>query len=93
MGRALLAAIAVALAASSGCWADFPENYAAQTQMAWKKGRDHHLVRLRRGYPEPAWHHILAHEATHIDFETKARALGRNRWFTVNDETRRKVLR
>ncbi|MCA9667918.1 MAG: hypothetical protein KC503_20110 [Myxococcales bacterium] len=26
MGRALLAAIAVALAASSGCWADFPEN-------------------------------------------------------------------
>jgi|GEM_PF-1737400 len=74
-------------------WADFPENYAAQTQMAWKKGRDHHLVRLRRGYPEPAWHHVLAHEATHIDFEAKARALGRNRWFTINDETRRKALR
>jgi hypothetical protein len=74
-------------------WADFPENYAAQTQMAWKKGRDHHLVRLRRGYPEPAWHHILAHEATHISLEAEARALGRNRWFTVNDETRRKALR
>jgi len=74
-------------------WADFPENYAAQTQMAWKKGRDHHLVRLRRGYPEPAWHHVLAHEATHIDFEAKARALGRNRWFTVNDDTRSKALR
>ncbi|MCZ2115166.1 MAG: tetratricopeptide repeat protein [Anaerolineae bacterium] len=74
-------------------WADFPENYAAQTQMAWKKGRDHHLVRLRRGYPEPAWHHILAHEATHIALEAEARALGRNRWFTVNDETRRKALR
>jgi Flp pilus assembly protein TadD len=74
-------------------WADFPENYAAQTQMAWKKGRDHHLVRLRRGYPEPAWHHILAHEATHISLEAEARALGRNRWFTLNDETRRKALR
>lgn len=74
-------------------WAEFPENYAAQTQMAWKKGRDYHLVRLRRDYPEPAWHHILAHEATHIDFETKARALGRNRWFTVNDETRSKAQR
>lgn len=74
-------------------WADFPENYAAQTQMAWKKGRDHHLVRLRRGYPEPAWHHILAHEATHIALEAEARALGRNRWFTLTDETRRKVLR
>ncbi|MBK6631566.1 MAG: hypothetical protein IPG33_11305 [Betaproteobacteria bacterium] len=74
-------------------WADFPENYAAQTQMARKKGREHHLVRLRRGYPEPAWHHILAHEATHIDLEAEARALGRNRWFTVNDETRSKALR
>ncbi|MBK6631371.1 MAG: tetratricopeptide repeat protein [Betaproteobacteria bacterium] len=74
-------------------WADFPENYAAQTQMAWKKGRDHHLVRLRRGYPEPAWHHILAHEATHISMEAEARALGRNRWFTLTDETRRKALR
>ena len=74
-------------------WADFPENYAAQTQMAWKKGRDHHLVRLRRGYPEPAWHHILAHEATHIALEAEARALGRNRWFTLTDETRRKALR
>jgi Flp pilus assembly protein TadD len=74
-------------------WADFPENYAAQTQMAWKKGRDHHLVRLRRGYPEPAWHHVLAHEATHISLEAEARALGRNRWFTLNDETRRKALR
>jgi tetratricopeptide (TPR) repeat protein len=74
-------------------WADFPENFAAQTQMAWKKGRDHHLIRLRRGYPEPAWHHILAHEATHIALESAARAVGRNRWFVTTEESRAKALK
>jgi len=74
-------------------WADFPENYAAQTQMAWKKGLDHHVIRLRRGYPEPAWHHILAHEATHIDMEAAARAQGRNRWFVTTAESRSKALK
>jgi Flp pilus assembly protein TadD len=74
-------------------WADFPENFAAQTQMAWKKGRDHHLIRLRKGYPDPAWHHILAHEATHIAMESEARAAGRNRWFVTTAETRSKALK
>lgn len=69
-------------------WAEFPENFAAQTGMAWKKGADHHLVRLRRGYPEPAWHHILAHEVTHIALETRARDIGCNRWFVTTAETR-----
>lgn len=74
-------------------WGDFPENFAAQTQMAWKKGRDHHVIRLRRGYPEPAWHHTLAHEATHIALEAAARALGRNRWFVTTADTRAKALK
>jgi Flp pilus assembly protein TadD len=74
-------------------WTDFPENFAAQTQMAWKKGRDHHLIRLRKGYPEPAWHHILAHEAIHIALESEARAAGRNRWFVTTAETRSKALK
>ena len=74
-------------------WVDFPENFAAQTQMAWKKGRDHHLIRLRRGYPEPAWHHILAHEATHIAMEHEARANGTNRWFVTTEDSRSKALK
>ncbi len=74
-------------------WGEFPENFAAQTQMAWKKGRDHHLIRLRRGYPEPAWQHILAHEATHIALESEARAAGRNRWFVTTADTRAKALK
>jgi tetratricopeptide (TPR) repeat protein len=74
-------------------WAEFPENFAAQTQMAWKKGRDHHLIRLRRGYPEPAWHHILAHEATHIALESEARAVARNRWFVTTEESRAKAMK
>ncbi len=72
--------------------ADFPENYAAQTQMAWKKGADQHVIRVRRDYPEPAWHHILAHEATHIAMETAARLQGRNRWFVTTAESRSQAL-
>ncbi len=35
---------------------------AGQSQMAWKKQRDHHLVVMRFQYPEPLSQHIKAHE-------------------------------
>ncbi len=33
--------------------ADFEDMIGATIQMAWKHGRDHHLLRTRRGYPPP----------------------------------------
>jgi len=60
---------------------DLAAMIAGQTQMAWKKNRDHHLIAIRPVYPEPLWQHIKAHELTHIALEAEARALGRNKWF------------
>ena len=58
---------------------DLAAMIAGQTQMAWKKNRDHHVIAIRPAYPEPLWQHIKAHELTHIALEAEARALGRNK--------------
>lgn len=72
---------------------DLAAMIAGQTQMAWKKNRDHHLMLIRRAYPEPLWQHIKAHELTHIALEAEARALGRNKWFSTTAATRELAIR
>ncbi len=72
---------------------DLAAMIAGQTQMAWKKNRDHHLVVIRPDYPEPLLQHIKAHELTHIALEAEARALGRNKWFGTTATTRERALR
>lgn len=54
---------------------------AGQSQMAWKKQRDHHLVIIRSQYSEELVPHIRAHEFTHIALEAEARSKGR--WNTA----------
>ena len=54
---------------------------AGQTQMAWKKQRDYHLVIIRSQYSEELVPHVRAHEFTHVALEAEARAKGRNKWF------------
>ena len=66
---------------------------AGQTQMAWKKQRDHHLVHIRPQYPEALVPHIRAHEFTHIALEAEARSAGRNKWFGTTAVTRETALR
>jgi len=61
---------------------------AGQSQMAWKKQRDHHLIVMRSQYPEPLSQHIKAHELTHIALEAEARAVGRNKWFSTSAASR-----
>jgi len=72
---------------------DLAAMIAGQTQMAWKKNRDHHLMLIRPAYPEPLWQHIKAHELTHIALEAEARALGRNKWFATSAVTRERAIR
>jgi len=72
---------------------DLAAMIAGQTQMAWKKNRDHHLIAIRPVYPEPLWQHIKAHELTHIALEAEARALGRNKWFSTTAATRERAIR
>ena len=66
---------------------------AGQTQMAWKKQRDHHLVHIRPQYPEVLVPHIRAHEFTHIALEAEARSASRNKWFGTTAVTRETALR
>ena len=66
---------------------------AGQTQMAWKKQRDHHLVIIRSQYSEELVSHVRAHEFTHIALEAEARAQGRNKWFGTTAVSREAALR
>ncbi len=72
---------------------DLAAMIVGQTQMAWKKDRDHHLLLMRTAYPEPLEQHIKAHELTHIALEAEARALGRNKWFATTAATREHAIR
>ncbi len=66
---------------------EFADTTGANIQMAWKHGRDHHLVTLRKTLPEHLRTHFLAHELTHLQLESEARAAGRNRFFLTTDKT------
>jgi Flp pilus assembly protein TadD len=66
---------------------DFKDKTTAIMQMAWKHGRDHHLIKHRSGLPEDLLTHQTAHELTHLQLEAEARKAGRNKFFTTTDRT------
>lgn len=75
-----------------------PGGIAGRAQMAWKHGRDRHVVTVRKSpppqpFPLPLTSHLVAHELTHIRLETEARRVGRNRFFTTTAETHARAMR
>lgn len=59
-----------------------------RTQLAWKYNRDYHAITLTSKLPaEMLFHHILSHECLHIELETAARQVSKNRWFTTTEES------
>ena len=62
-------------------------------QIAWKRGRDHHLVQISDRLPPPDAQHIGAHELTHIRLESLARNVSRNRWFATTAASREVAIR
>ena len=75
-----------------------PGGIAGRAQMAWKHGRDRHVVTVRKSPPpQPVplafTSHLVAHELTHIRLETEARRVGRNRFFTTTAETHARAMR
>lgn len=66
---------------------DFKDNVGARIQMAWTRGRDHHLVTTRRGYAPELLCHLEAHELTHLKMEAEARKAGRNKFFSTTRAT------
>jgi hypothetical protein len=73
--------------------ADASAPVTASCEMAWKYGRDHHVIRVRPSLGAAVQLHQRAHELCHIIMEADARAAGTNRWFSANDDTRAHALR
>jgi len=71
---------------------EFKDKTSATIQMAWKYGRDHHLVAMRTGLAENLRAHQMAHELSHLQLEAEARKAGRNRFFITTNATERSVL-
>ena len=75
-----------------------PGGIAGRAQMAWKHGRDRHVVTVRKSPPpQPVplslTSHLVAHELTHLRLETEARRVGRNRFFATTAETHARAMR
>jgi Flp pilus assembly protein TadD len=71
---------------------EFKDTTGATIQMAWKHGRDHHLIRCRRGFPPHLLTHLVAHELTHLRLESDARQVGKNRFFSTTATTERLAM-
>jgi len=66
-----------------------PGSTEAIIQMAWKHGRNYHLIIHKRNTPDPILIHLIAHELEHLRLECAARQIGRNRFLvstTVSQE-------
>jgi tetratricopeptide (TPR) repeat protein len=72
---------------------DFRDKLGARIQMAWKHGRDHHVIITRRGYDPLLLCHLQAHELTHLHMEADARAAGKNLFFATTPESRDAAFR
>ncbi|VGO19827.1 tetratricopeptide repeat protein [Pontiella sulfatireligans] len=67
---------------------DFSDNVGARIEMAWRHGREYHLINTRRGFPKDLLSHLEAHELTHLKFESEARSIGKNLSFVTSQNTR-----
>src|SRR6266498_1739356 len=72
---------------------DFEDQLGATIQMAWKHGRDHQLIKTRRGYDPELLAHLEAHELTHLNLESEARKNGKNLFFATTAKSRETAIR
>ncbi len=70
-----------------------PGQLSGVAQMAWKRGRDHHIVQVSDRLTPPDCQHVEAHELTHIRLESLARQHNRNRWFATTAASRELAIR
>jgi len=70
-----------------------PSGTMAVIQMAWKHGRNYHLIIYKEDIPDPILIHLIAHELEHLRLECAARQAGRNRYLVSTAANREKVIR
>jgi tetratricopeptide (TPR) repeat protein len=71
---------------------EFKDKTSATIQMAWKHGRDHHLIKFRTGLREELCTHQMAHELTHLNLEAEARKAGKNKFFVTTGKSEQSAL-
>ena len=72
---------------------DFDDKITGWLQAAWKAGRDHHLLRVRKSYPEHLRPHMIAHELVHLQLEVEARQARKNRFLISTQKTMEVAIR
>jgi tetratricopeptide (TPR) repeat protein len=70
-----------------------PGSTEAVIQMAWKHGRDYHLIIHKKNIPDPILIHLIAHELGHLRMECAARQIGRNRFLVTTAASRERAIR
>lgn len=72
---------------------DFENKITGWLQVAWKAGRDHHLLRLRKSYPDHLQPHMIAHELLHLQLEVEARQARKNRFLISTAKSKETAIR
>jgi hypothetical protein len=72
---------------------EFKDKTSAMIQMAWKHGRDHHLIKFRTGLPGDLRTHQMAHELSHLQLEVEARQAGKNRFLVTTYQSEQSALK
>jgi len=72
---------------------DTPDGTTGMVQMAWKYGRDYHVIKHTRAAPPHVAQHLVAHELTHIRLESLARRESKNKLFALTPATRETAIR
>lgn len=70
-----------------------PGQLSGVAQMAWKHGRDRHIVKISDRITPPHFAHVAYHETAHIRLEAEARQRGVNRWFATSSASRELAIR
>ena len=70
-----------------------PGGTIAVIQMAWKHGKDYHLIIHKKNIPDPILIHLIAHELEHLRLECAARQMGRNRLLVSTAASRERAIR
>jgi tetratricopeptide (TPR) repeat protein len=83
----------VAMEKLSGYPIRFEETEFGDMQMAWKNGRDYHVIKTRRGCDPELLAHREAHELTHLKMESEARQRGTNLFLSSSAKSREAAIR
>jgi hypothetical protein len=70
-----------------------PDGTTGVAQIAWKHGREYHVIKHTPSAPPQVAQHLIAHELTHIRLESLARRESKNKFFVLTAASRETAIR